>query len=162
MVGEEKEIRNCEDIHIERETIYSESFTSLFCLHRTQLKHLIIFVSSSSFPSLDLGPLLHPGPSAPTQPSVQIGVMSSVTAHWLAADCSRLKTSVVIYFSDAYALFPRNARGISTIFCLPQDIGSNQFFKIHELTRPIKSRHVTDGALALHTLLHSVRNLKAI
>ena len=38
---------------------------------------------------------------------------------WLTDLSSGLKTAIVIYFSDAYARFPRNSRGFSAIFYLP-------------------------------------------
>ena len=58
-------------------------------------------------------------------------LMSLCSALWLPIDrwLLGLKTSVVIYFSGAYALFLNNSQGLSAVPCLAQDTGAHPVLK---------------------------------
>ena len=64
-----------------------------------------------------------------------------------------LKTAIIIYFSGAYALFPRNLRGVSAVFCLPQD-RCISCFEIYKSTRPVKGQYIRE-CCNLHLNLES-------
>ena len=70
----------------------------------------------------DSGSLHKPGLSARSQARAQ-NALSHCSALWLLtdrrlSDCMGLRTSVVIYYTEAYALFLGNSSGISTVPCL--------------------------------------------
>ena len=75
----------------------------------------------------DTGPPYNPGAWPPSRASTYNGrdlvlflLLTADSADWRpTADCLGLKTTVVIYFSEANTLFLHNSHGISAVFCLP-------------------------------------------